>query len=197
MILDGRWVRLRPLSLEDAEATLRWRLSRRARFLQRGAETMEQQRDWIAAELQKPDLTFIMELGGVAVGMIALTTLNHRHRSVVMGRELIGETELVGGRPTALEAELLLGDHVFEGLRFHKLWGEIHEDNLAMIQTRRYLGYTQDGVLRDHYREGDGYKDAVCVSLLESEYRAVCRPRLIALIDTLGRFSPGAARKRG
>ncbi|MEZ4761653.1 MAG: hypothetical protein R3C26_00160 [Calditrichia bacterium] len=35
----------------------------------------------------------------------------------------------------------MLLDHLFLDLDFHKLYGEIAEDNIEMIKTRDYLGY--------------------------------------------------------
>jgi RimJ/RimL family protein N-acetyltransferase len=79
----------------------------------------------------------------------------------------------------------LLSDYVFERLKLHKLYGEIMEDNIGMIRTRFYLGYKQDGLLRDHYIFEGSYKNAVAVSLLEDEYRKVCRPKLLKFISLL------------
>jgi diamine N-acetyltransferase len=182
MIFKGRFVTLRPLTVEDAEMTLRWRRGRRARFLQPGSQTIQEQREWIASKEQSSDLNFVIEHCGEPVGMIALLELNCRHRTAEMGRFLIGEQAKVGNAPVAFEAELLLSDYVFDDLDFHKIYGDIMEDNIAMIRTRLYLGYQKDGILRDHYIYDGVYKNTVAISLLKDEYRMVCRPKLVQLI---------------
>jgi RimJ/RimL family protein N-acetyltransferase len=185
MKLKGELVTLRPLVIEDAAITLAWRWSERARFLQRGAQTEQEQKAWIASKDRTGDLNFIIEFKGEPVGMTALYNISIQNRSAVMGRLLIGETGKVGSSPVFFETELLLSDYVFERLKLHKLYGEIMEDNIGMIQTRLYLGYKQDGLLRDHYIFEGSYKNAVAVSLLEDEYRKVCRPKLLKFISLL------------
>jgi RimJ/RimL family protein N-acetyltransferase len=174
---------LRPLTVADAELTLRWRLGQRARLMQRGAQTVEAQTNWIIRSEQAGELNFIMEYRGEPVGMIALLDLKQIHKNAQMGRLLIGEPEKVGNAPVAFEADLLLCDYAFDTLGLHKIYGDVLEDNVAMLRTRLYLGYKKDGLLRDHSNYNGVYKNTTAVSLLEDEYRQICRPKLIQLIE--------------
>lgn len=185
MVLKGRIATLRPLTTDDAETTLRWRLSSRARYLQRGAQTVQEQHAWISAKLATDELNFIIEYKSRPVGMIALHDINTIHKSVQMGRLLIGEEEWVGKAPVAFEADLMLCDYAFDTLKVHKVYGDILEDNQGMLRTRFYLGYKQDGILRDHYLFDGVYKNTIAVSILEDEYRSICRPKLLQLISFL------------
>jgi diamine N-acetyltransferase len=189
MVLKGKIATLRPITTDDAETTLRWRLSSRARFLQRGAQTVQEQSAWIAAKLATDELNFIIEYKSRSVGMIALHDINPTHKSVQMGRLLIGEEELVGKAPVAFEADLMLCDYAFDTLKMHKVYGDVLEDNQGMLRTRFYLGYRQDGVLRDHYLFDGVYKNTIAVSILEDEYRTICRPKLLQLISFLSGMS--------
>jgi len=188
MILKGKLATLRPITEEDANITLAWRQSDRAKLLQRGAKTIDEQKAWIAAKLKTNELNFIIEYKDKSVGMIALHDISHIHKSVQMGRLLIGEEKWVGKAPVAFDADLLLCDYAFDVLKMHKIYGDVMEDNHGMIKTRFYLGYKQDGILRDHYIYDGVYKNTVALSLLEKEYRKICRPKLVALIQTLSRF---------
>jgi RimJ/RimL family protein N-acetyltransferase len=183
LIFHGNFVYLRSLSVTDAELTLYWRQSQRAKFLQKGAQTVEAQTTWIIQREKAGDLNFVMEFRNEPVGMIALLDLNKNHKTVQMGRLLIGEPEKVGGAPVAFESELLLCDYVFDTLQMHKIYGDVLEDNIAMVRTRLYLGYQKDGLLRDHYLFNGLYKNTVALSLLEEEYRKICRPKLNQLIS--------------
>ena len=189
MVLKGSVATLRPLTAADAEITLKWRLSARARYLQRGARTTEEQRAWIASKLATNELNFIIEYKDKPVGMIALLEINQIHKSVEMGRLLIGEEEWVGKAPVAFGADLMLCDYAFDTLKMHKIYGDILEDNYGMLRTRFYLGYKNDGVLREHYLFDGVYKNTVAVSILEDEYRTVCRPKLLQLINFFSRIS--------
>lgn len=185
MIIKGTLSTLRPITEDDAEITLNWRLSNRAKYLQSGSKTIEAQRTWIAAKLKTNELNFIIEYKEKSVGMIALHDISDVHKSVQMGRFLIGEEQWVGKAPVAFEADLMLCDYAFDVLKMHKIYGDVMEDNHGMLKTRLYLGYQQDGVLRDHYIYNGVYKNTIAISLLEEEYRKSCRPKLIQLITML------------
>jgi diamine N-acetyltransferase len=189
VVLSGSLVTLRPLTVDDAAITLRWRLSARAMYMQEGARTETDQRAWIAAHANEPGAyNFIQVYRGSPVGMVALQQIDSINRSAVMGRLLIGEPELVGSAPVFFETEILLCDFAFDSLEIHKIYGEIMEDNIGMVRTRLYFGYKQDGLLRDHYFVRGAFHNAVAVSLLETEYRSVARPKLVQLISFLSRF---------
>lgn len=183
MILEGKVTRLRPITVADAGVTLKWRLSERAKFLQRGAKTVEQQAKWIESKLDTDELNFIIEYKGRAVGMIALHDISPLHKTLQMGRFLIGEEEWVANAPVGYEAELLLSEHAFETMGMHKIYGDVMEENSSMLKWRAYLGYKQDGVLRDHYVYDGIHKNTVAISILEDEFRKICRPKLNALIN--------------
>ena len=182
MIFKGDIATLRPITIDDAELTFAWRISDRARFLQRGSTNVDEQRAWIATQLKTDDLNYIIEFKGKPVGMIALLDINNIHKSAQLGRLLIGEESFVGRAPVAFDADLMLCDHAFDILKLHKLYGDVLQDNVSMLKTRIYLGYKQDGILRDHYLYDGEYKDTVAISLLEDEYRKVCRPKLASLM---------------
>jgi len=183
MILRGILTRLRPLTEEDAEMTLQWRLSDKARFLQRGAQTAEEQRNWIS-ESNKKDLNFIVENlnDSSPCGMIALTDINMRHQTVSMGRML---TSISYGATAMFEADLLLSDYAFGDMGMYKIYGDVMVDNKAMIKTRQWLGYHIDGVLRGHYVYDGVHKDTVAVSMLRDEYFGGGRDKLVSFIAFL------------
>lgn len=185
MILKGSICSLRPITIDDAEVTLRWRLSERAKLMQRGATTVDEQRAWIASKLNTGEINCIIEYENVAVGMLALHDINKRHNSAIYGRLLIGEEEIVGNAPVAFEAELLLCDFAFDQLKVHKICGDVVEDNQPMLKLRTYLGYVQDGILRDALNFDGLYKNVHTFSLLEDEYKTKCRPKLVGLIRLL------------
>lgn len=185
MILEGTIVRLRPIALADAETTLRWRLGDRARLMQRGATTVDEQRTWITSKLHSDEINCIIEYGKVPVGMIALHDINKMHNNAILGRLLIGEEAIVGTAPVAFEAELMLCDFAFDQLKLHKIYGDVVEDNLPMLKLRSYLGYKRDGVLRDALNFAGVYKNVHTFSLLEDEYYVKCRPKLVGLVELL------------
>lgn len=188
MIIKGEITTLRPITVDDAELTLAWRNSNRAKFLQQGATTVDEQRAWIAAKLKTSELNFIIEYKDRPVGMVALLDINYIHKSVQAGRLLVGEEEFVGKAPVSFEAELLIYDYAFDVLKMHKIYGDVMEDNIGMIKTRLYQGYKQDGILRDHYVYDGVFKNTIAISLLEDEFRKTCRPKLVSLVKMFSSF---------
>jgi len=183
MILTGKFAKLRPITVSDAQITLKWRLSDRAKFMQSGAKTLKQQENWIKNAVKKTnEITFIIEYCNRPVGMIAICNINNNYKNCSLERLLIGEILIVGNIPVAFESELLLCDYIFNELNMHKINGDVMEDNKNMIEFRKYVGYSFDGVLRDQYIFNGEYKNTNLVSLLEEEYVNKCRPKLLGLI---------------
>ena len=189
MELKGKLTALRIVTIDDAQLTLQWRHSDRARLLNKGAQTVEEQKNWIVTSEKKGDLNFIIEYQQVPVGMVALHDISTIHRNAIIGRLLIGEPSVVGNAPVAFETELLVLDYAFEILKLHKIHGDIREDNKGVIKLRSYLGYSKDGILRDYIYDSGQYINGILVSILENEYREICRPKLIGMIDLLSKYA--------
>lgn len=192
MILRGEIAVLRPLTVEDAERTFRWRQSERGRFLHQGAASVEEQRAWIRAHTGAGEYNFIIEYQDAPVGMIGIFAVDGQHKAS-FGRLIIGDEARVGSAPVASESELLVCDHIFRGLGIHKIYGDVVEDNVGMVRFRAHLGYHQDGILRDHFWDGTAYRNMILYSLLEQEYWETTRPRLVSLIQLARKYAPQPA----
>lgn len=189
--LTGEFVALRPLISDDAELTLGWRQSRRARFLNTGAQTVADQATWIA---HRPDSerNFIIELaGGRPVGMLSLIDIDLVNRRAETSRFLIGDEDAVRGVPAAVEAMKLLYEYAFGELGLIRLYGTVADGNRRMVQWQKYLGMQEEGRLRRHYLLDGEWHDAVCLGLLKHEYLEISLPRMNALI---GAARPSAER---
>ena len=180
--LRGTYVVLRPLTVEDAAMTLRWRLDDRASLLNRGATTVAEQAAWIASR-PVTEFNFVIELAsGEPVGMLSLIDIDRTNRRAEPARFLIGESDAVKGLPVAVEAMKLLYEFTFDELKLHRVHGTVVADNHLMIKWQKFLGMREEGILRQHYFIGGQFRDAVCLAMLEDDYRAVALPRMSALI---------------
>jgi RimJ/RimL family protein N-acetyltransferase len=180
--LRGEFVSLRPLREDDAETTLAWRLSDRAGLLNRGAETAGAQADWIGSRPES-ERNFVIELGdGRPVGMLSLIGVDQVNGHAESARFLIGDEDAVRGVPAAVEAMKLLYELAFDQLGLERVWGMVAAENKRMIKWQRYLGMREEGRLRNHYRIGGRFQDAVCLGILAEEYHGQARPRMEALI---------------
>lgn len=181
-VLQGIFVDLRPLAEGDAAITCNWRAAERARHLNQGAQTPEDQARWIASRPQS-EHNFIIQLkSGQPVGMLSLVDVDNRNSRAETGRFLIGEEGVVKGQPVAVEAMALLYDFAFNDLGLVRLYGTIAASNTLMIKWQKFLGMKQEGVLRNHYRIGGEFQDAVAMGILEDEYRTVFLARAKVLM---------------
>jgi diamine N-acetyltransferase len=180
--LVGEFVVLRPLRPEDAPITLEWRNSARARLLNVGAQDLEAQERWIASRPDTERNEIIETLDGRPLGMLSLIDIDLTHRHAETARFLIGDEEAVKGIPAAVEAMKLLYQLAFDELGLVRIYGTVAESNARMIKWQRYLGMVEEGRLRRHLFIDGTWQDAVCLGLLEDEYRSVSLPRMNALI---------------
>lgn len=180
--LRGDFVTLRPLRVADAELTLGWRRASRARYLNAGAQTVEQQAAWIAG---RPDSEFnyVIELtDGRPVGMLSLTGIDPVHRRGEPGRFLIGDEDAVRGVPAAVEAMALLYRLAFDDLGLVRLCGIVVAENTLMTKWQKFLGMREEGVLRNHFLLDGRFQDGVYLGLLVEDYRTTTLPRMNALV---------------
>ncbi len=143
---------------------------------------MAEQAAWIGS---RPDneRNFVIELAsGQPVGMLSLIAIDMANRHAEPARFLIGEPAAVRGIPAAVEAMKLLYQLAFDELQLQRLYGTVASDNTLMTKWQKYLGMQEEGRLRRHLFLGGHFQDAICLGLLEHEYRTRSLPRMNALI---------------
>jgi RimJ/RimL family protein N-acetyltransferase len=182
LLLEGRYVVLRPLAPDDAEITFRWRSGARARLLNKGADSVDAQRGWISSR-PGDEYNFIIQLKtGRPVGMLSLTGVDAVNRHAEPGRFLIGEEDAVRGVPAAVEAMMLLYDFAFDTLGLVRVFGTIAAENRRMVKWQTYLGMREEGRMRRHYFIDGRFQDALVFGLLAEEYHEYAQPKMKALI---------------
>lgn len=185
--LEGEFVTLRMMRADDAAQTFAWRQADRARLLNAGAATVEQQAAWIASR-PASEYNFIIELkDGRAIGMLSLVGINQVNRHAETGRFLIGDEAAAQGVPAAVEAMKLLYQFAFDQLDLVRLHGTVASGNPLMVKWQKYLGMKEEGRMRSHYFIDGKWQDAVILGLLVEEARAQSYPRMNALITAARR----------
>jgi ribosomal-protein-alanine N-acetyltransferase len=74
------------------------------------------------------------------------------------------------GRGYATEAAALLIEFGFRRLHLHRIVGSTGPDNEASQAVLRRLGFTREGVMRDHVFTAGAWRDSVLYALLEDEW---------------------------
>ena len=180
--LVGQFVTLRPLRPEDAAVTHAWRLGDRARHLNGGAASVEDQARWIASRPQA-EFNYVIELkDGRPIGMLSLVEIDLANRRAESARFLIGDEAAARGVPAAVEAMSLLYELAFDRLGLERIHGVVEAGNPLMVKWQKYLGMREEGRFRRHFLMEGEFKDAIALSLLADEYRAVALPRMRTLM---------------
>jgi len=187
IFLEGEFINLRALRIEDAEMTFNWRKSERAKLLNKGASTVSQQAEWIASR-PNSEFNFIIEIKRclTPVGMISLTNIDKENLHAEPGRFLIGEDVLVNGIPAAVEAVKLLYEFAFNTLGLVRLFGVVADNNPLMVKWHSYMGMKIEGRLRSHLNQDGIFHDGILIGLLTDDFRKITLPRAISLM-TLAR----------
>jgi RimJ/RimL family protein N-acetyltransferase len=182
-VLGGDFVDLRPLTVADAELTLAWRRGQRARLLNAGSATVEQQAQWIAG---RPDTeyNYVIELATSRhpIGMLSLIDVDLVHRRGETARFLIGDEAAAQGVPAAVEAMKLLYRLAFDELGLLRVWGTVVATNTLMVKWQKFLGMKEEGRLRQHLYLDGTFHDAVLLGLLAEEYRTITLRRMDVLM---------------
>jgi diamine N-acetyltransferase len=182
-VLAGEFVDLRPLTVADAELTLSWRRSQRARLLNLGATTVEQQEQWIAGR-PATEFNYVIELAAThhPIGMLSLVDVDDVHRRGETARFLIGDETAAQGVPAAVEAMKLLYRLAFDELGLLRVHGTVAASNPLMAKWQKFLGMREEGRLRQHLFLDGTFTDAVLLGLLVEEYRTITLPRMAVLM---------------
>lgn len=172
--LEGEMVRLRPVRAGDAEAMWEMVNDPEARRTT-GAVTEPTRAEidrWCAEVDDRPDRMDLAitangsdeYLGEIVLEAISTALGSARMRLVMRPR--------YRGRGYGTEAiELVLG-LAFDGIGLHRVELDVLALNTRALSLYENIGFRVEGRRRDAYRDGDGYCDAVVLSMLEDEYQA-------------------------
>ena len=173
-LLEGRVLRLEPLSLEHAPGlwphagpeVFQWLadLPRDGSF--------EAFRDWIGLTMGRPaSLTFAMILlaTGEPVGVSGYLDIRPDHRGIEIGRTWIGKAHQ--GSRVNPESKLLLFRHAFETLGALRVQLKTDLRNVHSQRAIEKLGAVREGVLRKYQIRSNGeVRDTVMYSVLAAEW---------------------------
>ena len=171
-ILEGEFVTLKKVELQDALDIYTWRTSRSGRYLQHPSNySVESQQEWIrnrsAAEINY--IIYPKKLQ-TKVGMIGIYDVRSHDLVADVGRLLLSEEYLQKSNPYGLESLLLTYDYVFNTMNFRKISGTILGVNVDMFKFQKYLGMKKEGYLKQHVIIKDKCEDLYVMSLFKDEF---------------------------
>jgi RimJ/RimL family protein N-acetyltransferase len=158
--VKGIGFELTPVMIEDAEFIYQLRSNPvRARFLNRGATTINEQKAWILKYLAREgDFYFIIHdsITLEPQGTIGIYDIDLALRRAEWGRWLLIENSLA-----AVESCRLIYRFAFECLKLHELYCRTIKDNKAVVSFHDSCGVQNRSVLPNHFELDSKQYDAV------------------------------------
>jgi [ribosomal protein S5]-alanine N-acetyltransferase len=178
-------VQLRPLALSDISRVLQW--SKDEEFCLANGWPIGLQRerleDWFLRLINNPPVDLI-RLGimaeGELVGFVDLREVNPlEHRARL--RIAIGDPGQ-RGQGLGYAAGLKMLDHAFSVLGLSRITAEVTSSNVKMLGLLDKLGFTREGILRQHETRNGIKEDLILFGMLRSEFS----PRsMLPLLETV------------
>jgi len=184
--LEGRFIRLEPLSLEHAGGWLKFYDPTVFEFQGRGGPeepTLEAVQRYLKRTLEEPNrlnwTIRVLETGDIA-GRISYSEMRSAHKALEIGTAIF---KPFWGTAVNPEAKLLMLEQAFERLGTVRVQFKSDARNLRSHKALEKLGAVREGVLRRYQTRPDGFvRDSVMFSVLEDEWPEV-RSRLDAQLE--------------
>ena len=173
--LQGEMLVLRPIRAADTDAMWDLVSDPEGRRLTGTTATFtrEQVDAWCASRATARDrYDFAVTVHGndELLGEIVLTDIDDVVRSADLRLSM---RPAYRGRGYGTEGILLVLGFAFDGLGLHRVELDVLSINARATSLYENLGFRVEGRRRDAYRDGDGWCDAVCMGLLDDEFRAM------------------------
>lgn len=174
MLSNGQ-IRLRPLSVSDAERLVLWRFSEENYdfFYEYFPVSVEQNVEWIRSVTAKQtEVNFVVERVSdkTPFGMISLVDIDMRNQKCEMARVLIGNSSLRKCGYGKQMLDLLL-EYAFLHLNMHKVYCEVLANNKKAVLFYEKYGFRTDGVLKEHIYKSGCFQDVLHMTFFKEDFK--------------------------
>lgn len=172
-VLQGKLVRLRPPTAEDAAAMSTWFDELEVtRFLElRHPPSVEMEKEFIDRMARDANVVFwAVEVDGRLVGGTGIVDIDWKHGYGTTGTVIADRA--VWGKGVGRELMQLRAEYAFTQLPLRKLKSAYIEGNVASSRAQRAAGYREVGRWRkDRFIDGE-WRDHVLTEVLREEWEA-------------------------
>ena len=117
--------------------------------------------------------TGLFEASGKAVGMAHYMRPDPANGVVEIGG--IAHGPAMARSPVSTEAQYLLAKHIFEDLGYRRYEWKCHNENKPSKRTAERLGFTFEGVFRQHMLSKHANRDTAWFSIIDGEWPALAQ----------------------
>ncbi len=179
--VTGRYVMIEPFR-RDVHETALWDalggpgINELIRFFPNGPyDAPGQMADWLEANVRAGMVVniFRSRRSGAIVGMASLMRADPANGVVEVGSVAHGAA--MARTPMSTEAHYLMAKHVFEDLGYRRYEWKCHNGNAPSKVTAARLGFTFEGVFRQHIVSKGQNRDTAWFSMIDGEWPALKR----------------------
>ncbi len=177
-VLDGRYVRLEPLSAaKHGDGLFAASDSEDARFqylFEVAPKTRAEMQLWLEKVEPSEDPMFfavIDKATGKVAGRQALMRIDNAFGVAEIGSIYWGP--LVSRRPAATEAHYLFMRYIFDELGYRRWEWKCNNDNLPSKKAAERFGYSFEGIFRQHMVAKGKNRDTAWFSIIDKEWPAL------------------------
>lgn len=173
--MSGHWVTLEPLTQGHSAALFAawadqpdlWTYMGHGPFA-----TEDALRDWIASveTSQDPQFYAIVPKGGAAVGVASYLRITPKDGVIEVGNICYGPS--LQGTPAATEAMVLMMARAFD-MGYRRYEWKCNAHNLSSRRAAQRLGFSFEGVFRQHMIIKGANRDTAWFSIIDSEWQAL------------------------
>lgn len=157
---------LRPTRLSDLEMILEWRNNPevRSKMYTNHIITWSEHQRWFKKTSKDPTKKhFIYEEGGLPLGVVAFENIDIKNKRASW---LFYSGDL-SRRGLGRRMEYCALQYAFDNLGLHKLYCEVIAFNTPVLNLHLKFGFIIEGILKDHYFDGQQYHDVYRLALFE------------------------------
>lgn len=182
--IEGEYVILRKVTIEDAEDIYKWRSGISGTYLRQPENyTIDTQKAWIEARTENEiNYVIIDAKTKIKVGFIGIYEVNDFDKVANVGRLLLDGKYLSKSNPYGLESLLLMFSYVFNEMNFRKITGDIVAQNIQMYKLQIFLGMQEEGLLKEHVLINNRYEDLWIMSIFKDHFEKVYCKRIKFLL---------------
>ena len=171
--LQGEMLRLRPVRADDADAMWEMVQDPEGKRLTGTTATFTRPQvdEWCATVSDRPGRIDLAITAGDADEYLGEIVLNEIDDVVRSANLRLVMRPAYRGRGYGTEAIQLVLGLAFDGLGLHRVGLDVLAVNTRAHALYENLGFVLEGRLRDAYRDGARWCDAILMGLLEDEYR--------------------------
>jgi len=174
IIVKGKKVILRPLSIKDARRFCQWIADREVtKFLSiydQAPLTLKEEQDWLKKAIRdKNNFRLAIDtIDGVHIGTVGLNRIDRLNKRAEYGI-FIGDKKY-WGQGFGTEAGRLMVEYGFKKLKLHRIFLQVVAYNIRGIKSYKKIGFKIEGRFRQHIWRDGFWHDKVWLGILREEY---------------------------